>query len=430
MKRLLTIWILGLLMQIPVSAQNYRVKNDSIFDAEIDRFMNAPKPAYLLCIDSLMQYIKDNYGDKTKCTSSSLYKQVTAPVSGSDERLRQLTSHIIKQLSRLPSLQQYSELKDDKNYLQGRYIVKFRPEGNDPSAYAFLKYDRNLILLRYSRNQALESPKKAVLTPSPVDEELSLWHQLKSRFEIICMGDIDVKYQFRSYRGGPKAFFLTTPAPTINSRTKMELLRVKDKDAFQFNFLCGYMELAGREEGTINGKLTNDNRFLIKKDTCQYFYACHTFSNGLSELIGVTHEDSITYLVRATSEKPGLCVNDWGKTNWMTPEEIKAMTISDYRQLGVWVYDAETKKSINKAKLTTTDDEGNVLDLSEPYPDTPWAGELLYRYHCVVQRQSHYIVKVEADGYETAYAEITLSDDEESQQIEVYLKPKLAQKPM
>jgi hypothetical protein len=423
MKRLLTLWFFSLLMLTSASAQNNLVITDSIFEAEMQGFINAPKPTYLLCIDSLIKYVRDNYGDNTKCASSSLYKQVMAPVSGSDEILRRVTSHIIKQLSRFSHLQQYSELKDEKNNLQGRYIVKFRPEGNDTSAYAFLKYDRNLILLRYSRNLALESPKKAAPTPNPIDEELSLWHQLKNRFEIICMGDIDVKYQFRSYRKGPKPFFLTTPAPAVNSRTKMELLRIKDKGAFQFNFLCGYMELAGREEGTINGKLMNDNRFLINKDTCHYFYACHTFSNGLSEFIGVTHEDSITYLVRATSEKPGLCVNHWGKTNWMTPEEIKAITISDYQHLGVWVYDAETKKSINKAKLTTTDDEGNVLDLSEPYPDTPWADRLIYRYHCVVQRQSHYKIKIEAEGYETAYAKMTVKEDENGKQIEVYLKP-------
>jgi len=66
------------------------------------------------------------------------------------------------------------------------------------------------------------APKQTYPTPNPIDEELSLWHQLKNRFEIICMGDIDVKYQFRSYREGPKPFFLTTPAPAINSRTKME----------------------------------------------------------------------------------------------------------------------------------------------------------------------------------------------------------------
>lgn len=73
--------------------------------------------------------------------------------------------------------------------------------------------------------------------------------------------------------------------------------------------------------------------------------------------------------------------------------------------------------------MTTTDDEGNVLDLSEPYPDTPWGDKLIYRYHCVVKRQSHYKIKIEAEGYETAYAKMTLKEDENEKQIEVYLKP-------
>lgn len=423
MKRLLTIAALGLLMLLPASAQNYRVKTDSIFEAEMQSLANAPKPSYLLCLDSLMAYVRDNYGDKAKCVSSSLYKQVTAPASGDDEKLRRVTAHIIRQLSHFPHLQNYSERIDDENNLRGRYIMKFHPEGRDTSAYAFLKYDRNLVVLRYSRNEALKTPSKSAPSRSPIDEELSLWHQLRNCFDMICMGDIDVKYEFRSYRNGPKPFFLTTPEPAINSRTRMELLRAYDKEAFGFNTLLRAIESASLEEGTACGKLANDNRFLINRDTCQYYYACHTFADGLSELIGVTHEDSITYLVRATSQKPGLCVNDWGKTSWMTQEEIKEAFITDYQQLGVWVYDAETKKSINTAKLTTTDEEGNILDLREPFPEEPWKGGLIYRYHCVVQSRPHYIFKIEADGYETAYAEMTLQDAE-GQQIEVYLKPK------
>jgi len=48
---------------------------------------------------------------------------------------------------------------------------------------------------------------------------------------------------------------------------------------------------------------------------------------------------------------------------------------------------------------------------------------MVYRYYCEVQHRPHYFFKIEADGYETAYAEMTLRDDEKSQQIEVYLTP-------
>lgn len=424
MKRILIILTFGMFLLHPVLAQNYRVKTDSIFDIEMEELRNAPKPAYHVCINSLIQYVSDHFGDKAKCSSSSNYRQVTVSLNGDDERLRQVTKHIIEQLSHFSSLQQYSELKDEEDDLRGRYIVKFSPEGNDTSAYAFLKYDRNLLLLRYSRNLAFELPKKIAPGSSPADEELSLWYQLKGRYDMICMGDKDVKIQYRRYHeGGPKPLFMTTPAPAENALTKMELLRVVDKDAMRFNFLRECMVLAGREKGTVYGKQTCKDQRLVKKDTCQYYYACHTFANHLSELIGVTREDSITYVVRATSDESGLCVNPWGWIHWMSNEELKALVISDSRLLGIWVYDAKTKKSLNKARVTTTDDKGEVVDLFDPFPQRPWAAYMVYRYYCEVQHRPHYFFKIEADGYETAYAEMTLRDDEKSQQIEVYLTP-------
>ena len=417
-KKTISLMVLCLLFLNLMQAQNYRVITDSIFDAQNEVIHQLPTPSYRICADSLIKYVNRYYDGK--CIYTTSYRQVSAPVSGSDEKLRMVIAHIIGELSHFPQLQQYSERIDDGTSLRGRYIAKLHPEGNDTSAYVFLKYDRNLLVLIQSSNDNLKSTAKTTAT----DESLSLWRKLRDDFygtSIISNCNVQVKFEFRRYIPGSAAIYLTNPAPANGSKMKYELIRIDDKYTHIFRSFRDYMELAGREEGTVNGLLHNSGTLI--PDTCKYYYACHTFPDGLTEFIGVTHEDSITYLTHATSEMPGLVVNSWGKYDWMTEEESKALWKDKYAQLGIWVYDADTKKSLSTAKITTLDSEGNIIDFRTPRVQTPWKDEPFYRYVCTVPKRDYYKIKVEAEGYETGYGEIQITQGEEPKQIEVYLKP-------
>ena len=429
MKRFLTIWALGLLMLTPASAQNYKIQTDSMAWAMVKK-SNAErerlKPRYQICADSLLNYIRRHYGGRP--VWSSLSYQISAPVSGDDDKLRQITSHIINELSRFPYLQQYSERIDDGTSLRGRYVVKLKPEGKDTSAYVFLKYDRNLIMFKQSHNELLKTPSRTVsVSSTTVDDELSLWRGLIDKFYLYCIKNdvsLQTKIMLREYHGGKQiGCYVSNPAPQIGTRTKEELVRFDDKDSTCFYGFCNEMEMAGREQGTVYGTFHNlDQTF--RNDSCEYHYACHTFSNGLVDFIGVAHEDGITYLIHATNENPGICVGGWGKLNWMSEEELNAEIAKTRVFLGVWIHDASTDKLLNTAKIRTEDKDGKVVDVSEPRVNSISRGGEQYRYFCSVLRRDYYKIKVEAEGYEPAYGELTLQPDEPEKQIHIYLKPK------
>ena len=432
-QRILSLVAFCLLLQIPTQAQYYRVMTDSTFEANIKALRRLPTPSYRICADSLIEYVSRNY--ESNRFSRTEYTQVSALISGCNEQLRQVTAHIIDKLLRLHCLEQYSEQIDDGKTLRGRYIAKLQPEGNDTTAYVLLKYDRNLLVLKQSSNDNLKLPQRTQeATAKQVDgtnwganaeESLSLWRQLRNEFygiSIIENCNVQVKYMLRTYEPGGVGIYLTNPAPTAGSRMKFEMMHIDDKYTHQFRHFLEQMELAGKEEGTVNGLL--HNTLPVIPDTCQYYYACHTFPDGRAEFIGVTHKDSITYLTRATSETPGLVVNPWGEYSWMTREELKAIWKDKYTQLGIWVFDTDTKKSLNTARLMTLDSEGQAIDSRPPQAFPFKRNYPLYRYMYTVPRRDYYKIKVEADGYETGYGEIWIKDDKDPEQIEIFLKPK------
>lgn len=428
MKRLFSILTLGLLMLTPVSAQNYKIQTDSMIDEMLKKDREEEeqlKPRYRICADSLLSYISREYGGRKGWTSLS--NQIAAPVSGDDDKLRRVTSQIISELSQFPYLQQYSEQIDDGNSLRGRYIVKLKPEGRDTSAYVFLKYDRNLLVFRQSHNEQLKKPSRtAAVSSTTADEELSLWRRLRDDFYLYCITEninVQVKIRFSIYSGREKQMncFVSSPAPEVGTRIKEELIRFDDKNSRLFSGFHNNMEMVGKEQGTVYGTLYNTDQAF---DSCAYHYACHTFSNGLSEVIGVAHEDSITYLVRATSEEPGIYVGSWGKWSWMSEEELRAEVAKMKVVLGVWIHDEATDKFLNTAKIVTEDKDGQVVDTTEPLVFPVVKGKEEYRYFCSVLRRDYYKIKVEADGYEPAYGELTLLPDETDKQIHIYLKPK------
>lgn len=425
-KRTLSLIALGLLLLTPAQAQNYRVLNDSIFMANIIAHRNAPEPRYRDCTDSLINYVVQNYGGHGAYSSD--YLQISVPVSGDDEKLRRVTAHIIGELSQFTHLQQYSERIDDGTSLRGRYIAKLQPECGDTSAYVFLKYDRNLLVLKQSSNISLQMSsrtKAAFSTTNTADESLSIWQELREKYYQLgywINGNDRIMFSYRIYESGGESLYITNPAPVSGSKTRFELIRKDDKNKYVFNNFRNKMELAGKEEGTTYGLLHNSGTLF--PDTCKYYYVCHTYPNGLAEFIGITHEDSVTYLMHATSETPGLIVNRWGKTNWMTEKEATDFYNQHRAFLGIWVSDANTKKSLNTAKLTTLDSTGNVIDYKEPMANRIAKNRPVYRYLCIVQPRNYYKIKVEAKGYETGYGEIWVKDGQEPDQIEVFLKPK------
>ena len=426
-KRILFLVALCLLLLTRASAQNYKIQTDSIVEAMTDKDMKNWKiPDYQICFDSLLNYVDHIYGGGTESVGT-MSRWVSVPVSGSDDQLRKTTSHIISKLSRFPHLQEYREHIDDGTSLRGRYIVKLRPERGDTSVYALLKYDRQLLILKISCNEALRIPSgTSVSTTSSNEEELSVWRMLRDEFYFNCKytnNTAQIKYTFFNYKPSGKWSFTTTPAPRTGSEVKGEILRINDENGFWLSRIRKQMELAGKEKGTINGVFQNKNQ-VARDDTCHYYYACRTLSNGLSEFIGGSHEDSITYLIRATSEDPGLCMHAWGKFNFMSEEESKAEVSKNRVFFGVWVHDEVTDKLLNTAKLSILDDDGKVVNTDEPYVHTVtrWGEE--YRYICYALRREHYIIKVEADGYEPAYGELTIKPDQSGEQIHIYIKPK------
>ena len=257
--------------------------------------------------------------------------ELSSPVSGDDNKLRKISSHIAERLSTLNSLQAYSERIDDGQDLRGRFIMKLKPEGIDTSAYVLAKYDRRTIILKLLRNKSITLPaatgsaNKATnasddMFNSAISRELTAWKDLRRDFyHASRAGDreVHVKWSHYSYEAEDEyKLFVTTPAPDKYALSKQELIQLEDSDKWAYENICFTINIAGQEEGSSQGVLSNPNPDM--KDNCEYHYAVHTMPNGLTEFIGVTHEAGITYLVRATSEEPGLCVWPWGKTAWKT----------------------------------------------------------------------------------------------------------------
>lgn len=427
MKRFLTIMIVGLLMQPPASAQKYKIHTDSIawaMEKKVSAERERVKPGYQICTENLLKYIRLHYGGIPNWNHLSC--QISAPVSGDDDKLRQVTSHIINELTHFPHLQQYSEHIDDGTSLRGRYIVKLKPEGEDTSAYAFLKYDRNLLVFKQSRNERLKAPSRSdIVSSTTVDDELSLWRGLRDEFYRYSSNvNTQVRILVSKYDEGMQtSYYVSSPTPEVGTKIKKELIRFHDKDSTDFYRFCNSMEMAGREQGTVYGTFHKTDQTLIM-DSCKYHYACHTYSNGLVEFFGAVHEDSITYIVHATGENPGIAVGCWGKLFWMSEKELNSESSKTRAFLGVWIHDESTDCLLNTAKIRTEDKDGKVVDISVPRVSSVIAGSASYRYFCCVQRRNYYKIKVEAEGYEPAYGELTLQSDELQKQIHIYLRPK------
>ena len=180
--------------------------------------------------------------------------------------------------------------------------------------------------------------------------------------------------------------------------------------------MCFVINIAGNEEGSSQGVLSNPNPDI--KDSCEYHYAVHTTPNGLTEFIGVTHEAGVTYLVRATSEEPGLCVWPWGKTAWVQEEE----TNKDEAGVGVFVIDDEANQTIKDARLTFYEpDKKTVIKTNKSKVQAIDGIGKIHRHTSWLPIRKRYIVKVEADGYETAWGEIALNEEKMMGTTEVLL---------
>ncbi len=325
MKRILSIIVLGLMAWTTAFSQGTPQQDQKFKESSAE-----PAMSYQACIDSLITYVSHRYGGTSRWTGLSMH-ELSSPVSGDDNKLRKVSSHIAERLSTLNCLQAYSERIDDGQDLRGRFIMKLKPEGIDTSAYVLAKYDRRTIILKLLRNKSITLPaatgsaNKATnasddMFNSAIGRELTAWKDLRRDFyHASRAGDreVHVKWSHYSYEAEDEyKLFVTTPAPDKYALSKQELIQLEDSDKWAYENICFTINIAGQEEGSSQGVLSNPNPDM--KDNCEYHYAVHTMPNGLTEFIGVTHEAGITYFVRATSEEPGLCVWPWGKTAWKT----------------------------------------------------------------------------------------------------------------
>lgn len=323
MKRILSIIVLGLMAWTTAFAQGTPQQDQKLKESSEETAVS-----YQACIDSLITYVSHRYGGTSRWTGLTMH-ELSSPVSGDDNKLRKVSSHIAERLSTLNSLQAYSERIDDGQDLRGRFIMKLKPEGIDTSAYVLAKYDRRTIILKLLRNKSITLPaatgsaNKATnasdgMFNSAIGRELTAWKDLRRDFYHASMAgdrEVHVKWSHYSYEAEDKYnLFVTTPAPDKYALSKQELIQLEDSDKWAYKNICFTINIAGQEEGSAQGVLSNPNPDM--KDSCEYHYAVHTMPNGLTEFIGVTHEAGITYFVRATSEEPGLCVCPWGKTAW------------------------------------------------------------------------------------------------------------------
>lgn len=383
--------------------------------------------SYQACIDSLIPYIMHYYGGSF--TYHNQTSELSAAVRGSDDILRQVTSHIADSLSALNSLQTYTERIDDGQDLRGRIIMKLKPEDNDSTAFVLVKYNRRTIQLKLCKNKVISLPTGSANTnnnPPVLDEELTGWKTLRREFydmSIMNGRGVQMKWTLYDYEEEDieehYKFFITEPTPSRLARTKQELIQLNDSDRFAYNLLSFSLPVVGREEGSTYGSLTNPIQEL--NDTCHYVYACRTAPNGLSELIGVTHEAGITYLTRATSEEPGLCVWPWGRTAWAQAKENRKEEVV----LGVYVIDDETDKTIKDIQQTFYEPDRITIIERKPQRTNPIInnGGVFCHISWLPVRQ-RYMVKVEADGYETGWGEIILDEEKMQGRTEVVVHRK------
>lgn len=382
--------------------------------------------SYRACVDSLSRYIIRRYGGSHLMSYAT--NEVIAPVRGNDDKLRKVMSHVKDRLSELNVLQTYSELIDDSVELRGRMILKLQPEGNDTNAYILAKYNRNTIILRLQTNQAVEIPTSQHKTNSSwKEDELSLWK--KVRREFYSRGshvdrDVQMKWCIGHY-DEEHPFFVTTPAPVGRTDMLWQLIHINDSTKWFFHDMKDLLELAGKEENSTYGVLTNN--ISQKADSCHYYYAYHTKPNGQAELIGVTHENDITYFVRATNDEPTLSVIPWGKTIWEKEQESETDNAS---ALIVFLIDEATNKTVKDAKLTFMKADKKTVIKKIKYEVQP-TGERkidIYRHLCFLPPHDRYMLKVEAEGYKTAWKEITPDPNVEkgkvAARVEVLLQSK------
>lgn len=379
---------------------------------------------YRACVDSLSTYILKKYGGMH--TKSYAINEVTAPVKGSDEKLREVTSHIVNRLSSLNTLQTYSERIDDGNELRGRLILKLRPEGEDTTAYIFAKYDRNTIIVKLLTDRAIDiSTNPRNTNRSWKEDELSLWKKLRKEFYGLG-SNVDRNVQMKWHivnlnKNDEDHFFITTPEPKQGSEVIWQFLQTNDSSKWEFESTKDLLELAGKEDGSTYGVLTNK---ALRADSCHYYYASRTKPDGQSEMFGVTHEDGISYFFHATSEEPGLFAIPWGRTFWDKNQE------SEYDSLmviAVYVIDEATNKTIKDAKLTFMKPDRKTVIETKDYL-VAHLGRDIYRHGCWLQPHDRYILKIEVEGYKTEWAEITPDKEVEkgrfNARIEVGLQPK------
>ena len=325
MKRFFSTIVLGLMAWTTIFAQGTPQQDKMHKESSAE-----PVTTYEECMDSLITYVLHRYGGTSRYFGSTTH-ELSSPVRGDDDKLRMVSSHIVERLSVLNSLQAYSEHIDDGQDLRGRFIMKLKPEGNDTSAFVLAKYDRRTIILKLLRNKSINLPAATGndhkvanasddIFDSTISRELTTWKDLRREFYHASMAgyrEVHVKWSHYSYEAEDEyKLFVTTPAPDKYALSKQELIQLEDSVKWAYENMCFSINIAGQEEGSAQGVLSNPNPDM--KDNCEYHYAVHTMPNGLTEFIGVTHEAGVTYLVRATSEEPGLCVWPWGKTAWKT----------------------------------------------------------------------------------------------------------------
>lgn len=423
MKHIFSTIVISLMAWTTTFAQNTPRLDQMLIESS-----KAPVTTYDECMDSLITFVLHRYGGASHWSGLTIH-ELSSPVRGDDNKLRMISSHIAERLSVLNSLQAYSERIDDGQDLRGRFVMKLKPEGNDTSAYVFAKYDRRTIILKLLKNKSITLPattgnaSKVANTSgdilgSAVSRELTAWKDLRREFYHESMGrNVQVKWTHCSYDEQDEyKFFVTTPAPDDYALSKQELIQLNDSDKRAYERVCFAIEIAGQEEGSSQGVLSNPSPDM--KDSCEYHYAVHTMPNGLTEFIGVTHEAGVTYLVRATSEEPGLCVWPWGKPAWVQEEE----TNKDEVAVGVYVIDDEANKTIKDARLTFYEpDKKTVIKTNKSRVWTVDGKGKIHRHVSWLPIRKHYMVKVEADGYETAWGEITLNEEKMQGRTEVLL---------
>ena len=420
MKRTIFVIAFASMVCLTTSAQTPRV--DQMMKERAS--MPWTETSYRACVDSLSTYILKRYGGMHQ--QSYAVNEVTAPVKGNDDKLRKVTSHIVNRLSSLNSLQAYSERIDDGNELRGRLILKLRPESEDTTAYIFAKYDRNTIIVRLLTDRAIDiSANPRNTNRSWKEDELSLWKKLRKGFYGLGSyvdRNVQMKWHFVHFdKNNEDHFFISTPTPEQRNEVLWQFVQINDSSRWEFDSTLDLLELAGKENGSTYGVLTNK---ASRADSCHYYYAFRTKPDGQSEMFGVTHEDCISYFFHATSEEPGLFAIPWGKTFWERNQENKNDSLT---VIAVYVIDETTNKTFKDAKLTFMKPDRKTVIETKDYI-VARMGRGIYRHACWLQPHDRYILKVEVEGYKTEWAEITPDKEVEkgrfNARIEVGLQPK------